>query len=60
MIPKRKFIKKQYVAPPPNQNEQLHMLPMTDLIEQLKAEDPKVKGDAMATIANLRDISPEF
>jgi hypothetical protein len=57
MIPKRKFIKKQFIALDTNLSEEGVSFPISgDLISQLKSSDLKIKGDAVAALANLQHM----
>jgi hypothetical protein len=61
MLPKRKFIKKQFIALDTNLSEEGVSFPITgDIISQLKSNDLKVKSDAVAVLANLQNMENEF
>lgn len=57
MLPKRKLIKKQFVAPETSLTEESGLVYAGDLIEQLKSGDPKIKADAISAIANIQSVS---
>ena len=60
MLPKRKLIKKQFVAPETSLTEEGINLEAGDLIEQLKSGDSKIKADAISAIANIQSIEPDL
>lgn len=60
MLPKRKLIKKQFLAPETSPTEAPTSVSTGDLIEQLHSTDLKIKGDAISAIANLQVISSEL
>lgn len=57
MLPKRKFIKKQFMAPETDPTDDVATsVNLGDLVEQLKSTDNKIKADAVSAIANLQSI----
>ena len=58
MLPKRKLIKKQYIARinKDKNNEDETFNDIEDIPSQIKSLDESVKSDAISTIANLPQI----